>query len=811
VCRLCGAVDDACPHPPDEKIKFYLLDTSQTFSNDDFDELTENDTEDTGESQGTDGEANAPKGCINCGYGRELSKCVIPMRFPANGSAAPLVSSLFTPCPMMEQNTMEKHEVEIMEEFNLNRRNRDWTPVIANGRKMLIFSDSRQEAAFFGPYMQITHNQMVFNRMMINILRARKSSIRIAEWKNIANAKLSQIGDARDRNKLAVLLKQLRPGEGFLNEIINDYTPRSHRIYLSIFHLIDSTASSISGLEGIGIGAIYSDLTGILDLPGFSQKQVLALAQLILRYIRLNEAFYPSPEENINPYSSSDAYFKSHPQKILLINKDDDPKGEKVIRLISRQKKPTRLQTMVHSCIVRFKDIEPAKVSWNEVDEVISKISNEFINNELVPDIKGIGYQLDINKLQIMPAEQGNAVFREPIPGGLPRFKSCKKCGRLSWIDLAGLCNYPGCFGELESPAHTFQMSPDNHYRNFFLNETEIPALRAVEHTAQLDKTSAAKDFQEEFKRGRLNLLSCSTTFEMGVDLGDLSTIFMKNVPPGISNYVQRAGRAGRREGISPFVLTYCRSLPHDQYYFNKYEILVKGEVTPPAIVLENEKILTRHFNAVILSDFLKEYKDIFSADKSRYTGDPLVCRLFEDTDKFKTVLNQQFPNIVGSPCDFLCDHWLPGKYESYRNKLKEIFLHENSFLTGPFFNENVEKFITTTPFINDESYGLKTGIEKRYTGEISYYEQEKEKYKPENSKGEAESYHRLEALIRQTREEQLISHLCSRGFLPSYAFPTNVVPLEILSDESAKNSLDLKRSLDRAIIEYAPGSKVAA
>jgi hypothetical protein len=567
-------------------------------------------------------------------------------------------------------------------------------------------------------------------------------------------------------------------------------------------------------LEGIGIAAVYFNSTQFaeeVDLPGFSKIQILALAQLILRYIRLYEAFYPSPEEDIILSSSLDAYFKSHPQKVLLLNKEDEAKGESIIRLISRQKKPNRLQTMIRSCIARFKNIDQCNVPLDEVDEVIIKISTEFINNELLPDKKGIGYQLDINTLVIMPAATGNGKFTELIPGGLPRFKSCKKCGRLSWIDLAGLCNYPGCMGELESSTLSFQMSQDNHYRNFFLHETEIPALRAVEHTAQLDKTTAAKDFQKEFKRGRLNLLSCSTTFEMGVDLGDLSTIFMKNVPPGIANYVQRAGRAGRREGISPFVLTYCRSLPHDQYYFNKYEMLVRGEVKPPAVVLENEKILSRHFNAVILSDFLKEYKDTFSTDNSRYIKDPLLYQLFDNTDKFKNLLNQRFPNTEMSPCDFLCNHWLPGKYESYRNKLKEIFLHEKSFLTEPFFNENLEKFISETPFVSDERYGLKESIEKRYANEIAYYEQEKDKCDPAKNQKQSDDYYRFEKLIDQTRKDQLISHLCSRGFLPSYAFPTNVVPLEILSDNTAKESLDLNRSLDRAITEYAPGSKVVA
>ncbi|MGQ0572079.1 MAG: helicase C-terminal domain-containing protein, partial [Armatimonadota bacterium] len=76
--------------------------------------------------------------------------------------------------------------------------------------------------------------------------------------------------------------------------------------------------------------------------------------------------------------------------------------------------------------------------------------------------------------------------------------------------------------------------------------------LRAEEHTAQLDKEKA-REFQREFRDGRIHVLSCSTTFELGVDLGGLDTIFLRNVPPEAFNYAQRVGRAGRRRGYPGF------------------------------------------------------------------------------------------------------------------------------------------------------------------------------------------------------------------------------------------------------------------
>ncbi|MCL6431196.1 MAG: helicase C-terminal domain-containing protein [Anaerolineae bacterium] len=70
--------------------------------------------------------------------------------------------------------------------------------------------------------------------------------------------------------------------------------------------------------------------------------------------------------------------------------------------------------------------------------------------------------------------------------------------------------------------------------------------FRIEEHTAQITPRKA-QEFQEDFRKGNIQILSCSTTFELGVDLGDLDIVFLRNVPPESFNYAQRVGRAGRR------------------------------------------------------------------------------------------------------------------------------------------------------------------------------------------------------------------------------------------------------------------------
>ncbi|MDH7482987.1 MAG: helicase-related protein, partial [Armatimonadota bacterium] len=182
----------------------------------------------------------------------------------------------------------------------------------------------------------------------------------------------------------------------------------------------------------------------------------------------------------------------------------------------------------------------------------------------------------------------------------------CDTCGRLQAISVRGVCPRHRCPGMLR-PVQVSNLEP-NHYRSLY--EEDLPGmLRVEEHTAQLDKEKA-REFQREFRNGNIHVLSCSTTFELGVDLGDLDVIFLRNVPPEAFNYAQRVGRAGRRSGYPGFALTYCRRSPHDLYHFSEPERMLSGKIRPPVLSLRNEKIIARHIAAVALSRFFRDFPE---------------------------------------------------------------------------------------------------------------------------------------------------------------------------------------------------------
>ena len=116
----------------------------------------------------------------------------------------------------------------------------------------------------------------------------------------------------------------------------------------------------------------------------------------------------------------------------------------------------------------------------------------------------------------------------------------------------------------------------------------------AREHTAAI-AVSMRSLIEQKFKEGEVNLLSCTTTMEMGVDLGDLEAVHCKNVPPNISNYLQRAGRAGRRAQAAPIVLTTARSSRYDQAKFREFGSYLADLPAVPYLSIDNANFFRRH------------------------------------------------------------------------------------------------------------------------------------------------------------------------------------------------------------------------
>ena len=202
------------------------------------------------------------------------------------------------------------------------------------------------------------------------------------------------------------------------------------------------------------------------------------------------------------------------------------------------------------------------------------------------------------------------------------------------------------------------EASPEERYDAYIATRPIIP-VRIEEHTAQIAKKRGAA-YQRAFASGLVNVLSCSTTFEMGVNLGDLTCVFLANLPPAVANYRQRAGRAGRRPGTAAYVLSFVGSSPHDQYFFDHPAQLLFGAVQRLGSIWRTACSSRVIFAPKALHEFLKWMQDhwtCFCKDpqdngntkprsrKWNMVGDFFVGR---KTGKFAKYQGQRFYPITG-------------------------------------------------------------------------------------------------------------------------------------------------------------------
>jgi len=191
----------------------------------------------------------------------------------------------------------------------------------------------------------------------------------------------------------------------------------------------------------------------------------------------------------------------------------------------------------------------------------------------------------------------------------------CNACGRISGYSIAGVCPLRDCNGSLEPTTgrniDNEQFSPVRHYRQL-VRHRKLRPLRVEEHTAQVAATKRQL-IEQDFRRTgpeSVDVICGSTTFELGIDLGTIHAVFMSNLPPRVSNYRQRAGRAGRRCGMVPFILSYVRQRPHDQYFWKRLNHFIAGPVAVPHLNIGSVEVIGRHINALfareLLSDFSK-------------------------------------------------------------------------------------------------------------------------------------------------------------------------------------------------------------
>ena len=395
--------------------------------------------------------------------------------------------------------------------------------------------------------------------------------------------------------------------------------------------------------------------------------------------------------------------------------------------------------------------------------ELSTKLDHIFIKKGIVEqiDVKPFGTvkRLNYKKINISLGKEENKLF------------ICNKCGKVTSNNIMNLCPEFRCEGTLVSYSSNL-LNKYKYYKDLY-NDLDLKPMIAKEHTAQLTSNTAS-NIQSKFEEGKINVLNCSTTFEMGVDVGQLEAIVMRNVPPETSNYIQRAGRAGRRGSSTAFVVTFARRRSHDINYYNNSEKIISGSIKAPYLENKNDRIIKRHMNSVIFAYFFKVKPEVFRRTSLLFN---------EDVEGFG---RNALKEILDKHPEELMDALIKIVPKELHEKLKII--------NWEFIDE----------LCGDEGYF--TRVENEYRNNINQLKTlQNERFK----KGDNTDY--INKIMNTYRTKSNINYLSDRNILPKYGFPVDVVSLDILNNDISAKEIEISRDLKMAISELAPGSSVVA
>ena len=366
---------------------------------------------------------------------------------------------------------------------------------------------------------------------------------------------------------------------------------------------------------------------------------------------------------------------------------------------------------------------------------------------------------------------------------------TCDTCGRreLTLSDNQELlvgsnCPKIGCKGHLYA-ANT----PDRPALKRSLHSDRNHRVVAREHTGLLDADQrhlVETGYINEETAWAPNLISATPTLEMGIDIGDLSTLLLGSVPPEEANYVQRMGRSGRRDG-NALNLVLANARPHDIQFWEDPTPMLAGQVSPPGVFLAAEEVLLRQVTAFTLdayvltvggSDDYGKVRDVLKSRKGGVTtGFPIEWLEMVKTNGAD--LAEQFirrlPEDVQSRTD-LCD-----RIKQFLAATDDRSLPWRIMSVFDSAEEERARLVEKRDEATQELASL-----RRREAEFTKEDFEKRKNDIERDRKE------INAMIRQGIDDvQVIKFLTDKGVLPNYAFPEEGVKLTSILFRQDKNS----------------------
>lgn len=642
------------------------------------------------------------------------------------------------------------------------------------GRKVLIFSDSRQMAARLAPNLQTYSNQDALRPLIVAGYQTLQGVTSFQAWLSLEDLYLAVLIAAK---QLGIRLRPaLKAHENFnLESIVSQridsgiLTRESELLGLFLEArnqtppealmrgMIKVISDQYLGLESLGLASIAeatpytSQILSLPEIPGVAgtPEEKLALSRAWLRAwgkqgfwlsrmppawslteVKLHKTGTFNPIERLLANSSSRKAFKTH---------------------------------------------------W--LPQLLSLLTEQF----------GDKYRLQGSKLTLlMDGAWAYCTLCRTTQRPFPGSNLCINCGKPRTEPIDPL-------------THTVFRARKGYYRSsseeaISATHAAPMAMIAAEHTAQLN-TAQEKDVfskaeenellfqdidlgrdEDNRERAAIDVLSCTTTMEVGIDIGTLSGVALRNMPPARANYQQRAGRAGRRGNAVATVVAMGSADSHDEHYFTHPDQMIRGAVDDPTLTLNNYDITRRHVTAYLLQGYHQARLPTIKPEEQPH--------LFEVLGK---VSDFKDPQATLNVRDF--EQWLRDEEDSLKRDLQDWLPQELSL-------DDKSRMLNG---IVDESVSLISGA----IGESTTPESTSGSQTTETQAEEGEENPRSETL-----GETLLDRLLYKGVLPRYAFPTDVASFYVFDQINSTRFRPAFRfapsqGLSAALSQYAPGKEV--
>jgi ATP-dependent helicase YprA (DUF1998 family) len=655
------------------------------------------------------------------------------------------------------------------------------------GRKVLIFSDSRQMAARLAPNLQTYSTQDAMRPLIVAGYAKLKGSPVVSTLLSLEDLYLGVLIAAKE---LGVRLRpELKAGESFQDELIVEEAVRTGAVnndteLLQLFMQLRTSAPPESLLRAItkALGDRYYGL------------ESLALASVVERAGHTGK---------IHALPDIPGHTVSHDEKLALARawlRCWTKPGLWLSRM-----PPAWWLVEVQSHSGKFKDIQERLLRDKAARKIFEKDWLPKLLTMFTEQIAAGKFRMKGSELSLHIGGQWSyctacRTAQRPFPGRA----TCANCGQ----DKAQ---------HIDPDTDPVFVARKGYYRASTVQALQNPpvspmALIAAEHTAQLNTAQAEDVFSkaEEHEllfqdvdlggdstgrdRPAIDVLSCTTTMEVGIDIGTLSGVSLRNMPPARANYQQRAGRAGRRGNAVATVTAFGSADSHDEHYFSNPDQMIRGAVDDPTLTLANREIARRHVTAFLLQRYHQDLlPNIKPEDQPHLFAVLGTVSDFKDTN---SVLNR-----VG------LEQWLTANEATLKAEVltwlpDEIPLSERQQMADALIAETLEPI--------DKAIEYVAGTTPAAVGAAAAAAAASAEPAPPEVPGEEGE----ERPVQNEASENLLDRLLYKGVLPRYAFPTDVSSFHVFDpDRSTKYRPAFRftpsQGLPVALSQYAPGKEV--